>query len=77
MTCQTVLEKLEISSLSPAERLAAILMMPVEDILAKIPPGLPLHPVIDGVLIPSVPTSGGIVDKNTPTMPGNISAKDS
>jgi hypothetical protein len=37
----------------------------------------PLHPVIDGVLIPSVPTSGGIVDKNTPTMPGNISAKDS
>jgi hypothetical protein len=42
----------------------------LEDILAKIPPELPLHPVIDGALIPSVPTFSDIVDKNTPTMPG-------
>jgi hypothetical protein len=70
MTYQTVLEKLEINSMSPEERLAAILTMPVEDILTKIPPGLPLHPVIDRVLVSSVPTFSDIIDKNTPTMPG-------
>jgi hypothetical protein len=70
MTYQTVLEKLEISSISPKERLAGILTTPVEDILAKIPPGLPLHPVIDGILITSVPTFSDIVNKNTLTIPG-------
>jgi hypothetical protein len=70
MTYQTVLEKLEISDLSAEERVTAILTMPVEDILSKVPPGLPLFPVIDGKTVPVLPTFSDIVDTSSTTIPG-------
>lgn len=48
---KTVLERLGITSPTPEERVAALLAVPVEDILKKLPFNLPLRPMLDGELI--------------------------
>ena len=70
MTYKTVLENLGITATSPEERVSALLAIPAEDILTKLPPGLPLHPVLDGDLVPVEPTFKDIADKQSSTMPG-------
>lgn len=69
MTYKTVLGNLGISELSPEDRVKALLTMPINDILSKVPPGLPLFPVIDGTTIPGAPTFTDISSK-TSSLPG-------
>lgn len=70
MTYRTVLEKLGITATSAQERVEALLNVSVGDILAKLPPWLPLHPIIDGDIIPTTTLFNDIVNKQTLSMPG-------
>ncbi|OBT82647.1 hypothetical protein VE02_07942 [Pseudogymnoascus sp. 03VT05] len=51
-----VIQALELSHLSSAGRVEALLKVPIKTLLEKIPPMVPLMPVIDGTLIPGLST---------------------
>lgn len=47
----SVLEKLGISASTSKERLEALLTTSTEDVLGKVPPSLPLLPIVDGDIV--------------------------
>lgn len=66
----SVVKALDLENLSGPERVKAILEIPIKDLLEKIPPTMPLMPVVDGDIIPGVPTFSQISDKaEDPTYP--------
>lgn len=67
---KTVIESLGLESSPPEERVSAILTLPVDEILSKIPPGLPLQPVVDGDVVPLSPSFSEFANKEATTIPG-------
>lgn len=55
-TYQAVLGALNIKGETAKERVDALLKVPVDDILSKLPPGLPFLPILDGEMFPFLPT---------------------
>ncbi|KAL3426702.1 carboxylesterase [Phlyctema vagabunda] len=75
-TYTTVLEVLGIIATSAEDRVAALLATPAEDFLTKLPPGLPLHPYVDGDIIPVPVTFADISDPSTSVVPGKQWCRD-
>jgi hypothetical protein len=66
----SVAKALNLENLSGPERVKAIVEMPIETLLAKTPPTIPLMPVIDGDIIPGPTTFSQISSKvDDPTFP--------
>jgi hypothetical protein len=48
----SVIQVLGLKKLGPTERIEALLKVPSAELLTKVPPSIPLMPVVDGDLIP-------------------------
>lgn len=59
----SVVKALDLENLSGPERVKYILEVPIKDLLEKIPPTMPLIPVVDGDIFPGVPTFSQISNK--------------
>lgn len=67
---QQVLGVFGLESLSPEERIQKLLTIPLEEVIAKIPPNIPFLPMVDGDVIPTRPTYAAISDPKDESMPG-------
>lgn len=70
MTYKTVVEALGLSAKTPEERISILKKTPAEELLSRLPPGLPLQPVMDGDFIPTAATFKDVADLHSATMPG-------
>lgn len=52
---------------SPAERIQALLSLPVDELWQKVPPGTPLTPSIDNDTVPGVATFPGVSSQSEDT----------
>lgn len=69
----TLVDILGLKALSATERIQALTKMSAEELLAKTPSTLPVMPVLDGELIPGMPSFTAISSKEvdkTYQMPG-------
>ncbi|EHY61023.1 hypothetical protein ABEF95_010221 [Exophiala dermatitidis] len=69
-TYQQVLSILGLAELGPGERIQRLLSMPMDEIIARLPPSVALLPMIDGDIIPQRPTYVTIADQEDRSMPG-------
>lgn len=60
MAYSKIIEALGLKDKSPEERVQALLTLPVDDLWQKVPPGTPLIPSIDNVIVPGVATFPGV-----------------
>lgn len=70
---EKVVEAFGLADKSPAERIDAILTIPIDDLWQKVPMGTPLLPALDGETVPGVPdfpTVSSKEDNATFLMPG-------
>ena len=78
-TYDTVISQLGLKDMSAEDRIAALLQMPSEELLSKIPPHVPLLPLIDGDIV-SAPSSFPKIADRTETgvseVPGKAWCKD-
>ena len=68
-----LVEALDLKDLSAAERIKTLAEMPARELLAKAPPTLPLVPIMDGEIIPGMPSFDAVSSKEiheTYPMPG-------
>ncbi|KAJ4530043.1 hypothetical protein HRR80_000792 [Exophiala dermatitidis] len=69
-TYQQVMSILGLAELGPGERIQRLLSMPMDEIIARLPPSVALLPMIDGDIIPQRPTYVTIADQEDRSMPG-------
>jgi hypothetical protein len=67
---QQVVSTLGLDSLSTDERINQLLTLPLDEVIATLPPTIPFLPTIDGELVPVRPTFAAIGDKSDQSMPG-------
>ncbi|KAL2399166.1 hypothetical protein ABEF95_000334 [Exophiala dermatitidis] len=67
---QHALSILGLAELGPEERIQRLLSIPMDEIIARLPPSVALLPMIDGDIIPQRPTYASIADKEDRSMPG-------
>lgn len=58
-------ETLGLQDATPAERVAALLATPMDEVVAKLFPPLPYRPMVDGDLIPSAVTYASVADRES------------
>lgn len=68
-TYQAVLGILGLEKLQPEERIQQLLTLPLDQIIAKIPPYVAFMPTVDGEIIPCKPTFAAIADPADESMP--------
>ncbi|KAF2462453.1 para-nitrobenzyl esterase [Lineolata rhizophorae] len=57
-----VVEALGLKELEPAEQVKKLVEMPAEELMAKIPPSVPLLPCVDGDMVKAMSTYEGLAD---------------
>lgn len=67
---QRVLSVLGLDGLEPEERIKQLLSLPLDDVIAKLPPDIPFLPVIDGDIIPVRPSYGAVAGQEDHSIPG-------
>lgn len=70
------MEALGLKDKTGEERVKALLEMPAEDLLAKLPPSVLIAPAIDGDMVLSHPTHSQVVDRGSTTPKGKRWCKD-
>lgn len=70
MTYQAVLQSLGITATTAAERVQALLAVPIEEMMSKLPNGLPLQPAVDGDIIPIPAAFKDIGNLESSVVPG-------
>lgn len=68
-TYQTVCAALGIEGLSAEERIKALLNLPMEEIMAKIPPSVQPNAIVDGEIIATGPSYASVMDPNDNSVP--------
>lgn len=69
-TYQQVLSILGLENLDVDARIQQLLTLPTDEVIAKLPPSVPILPTIDGDVIPVRPTFSSVSDKADQSMPG-------
>ncbi|KIX03914.1 uncharacterized protein Z518_07467 [Rhinocladiella mackenziei CBS 650.93] len=67
---QKVLAVLGSEDLGPEERIQKLLSIPMDEIIAKLPPYITFLPMVDGDIIPCRPTFAAVSDPADESMPG-------
>lgn len=67
---QRVLSVLGLDTLEPEERIRKLLTLPLDEVIAKLPPDVPFMPVIDGDIIPLRPSYGAVGSREDLSLPG-------
>jgi hypothetical protein len=67
---QQVLSALGLDKLEPEERIKQLLSLPIDDVIAKLPPYIAFLPVIDGDIVPTRPTYEAIAQQEDQSLPG-------
>lgn len=67
---QQVLSVLGLDKLEPDERIKQLLSLPLDDVIAKLPPYVAFLPVIDGDIIPTKPTYDAVARQEDEGLPG-------
>ena len=78
-TYDTVMGILGLRDLTAEDRIATLVKMPSEEVFSKIPPQVPLLPLIDGDIIPAPSLFPGIADRSetgTSALPGKAWCSD-
>ena len=65
-----VLEKMGLTTKSPEDRVRTLIKTEPEDFLEKLPPGLPLLPLVDGDVLSTVENFAQWSEKDGPPYPG-------
>lgn len=65
-----VLDKLDLTTKSPEDRVRTLITTKPEDLLEKLPPGLPLFPLVDGEVLSTPASFAQLSEKNGPPFPG-------
>ncbi|KIX96457.1 uncharacterized protein Z520_07723 [Fonsecaea multimorphosa CBS 102226] len=69
-TYQQVLSILGLEKLDAEQRIQKLLTLPMDEVIAKLPPSVAFLPTVDGEIIPVQPTFAGVADKSDQSMPG-------
>jgi hypothetical protein len=71
-TYQQVLSILGLENLDAEERIQKLLTLPVDEVIAKLPPFVAFLPALDSDIIPVRPTFASVADKSDRSMPGKL-----
>ena len=69
-TYQQVLSILGLDKLEAEQRIEKLLTLPMDEVIAKLPPSVAFLPTVDGDTIPVQPTFAGVADRSDQSMPG-------
>ncbi|OQV00230.1 hypothetical protein CLAIMM_05756 [Cladophialophora immunda] len=69
-TYQQVLSILGLEKLDAEQRIQKLLTLPMDEVIAKLPPSVAFLPTIDGDVIPVQPSFAGVADPSDRSMPG-------
>ncbi|KEF52123.1 uncharacterized protein A1O9_11749 [Exophiala aquamarina CBS 119918] len=67
---QQVLSVLGIDKLEPDERVNQLLSLPLDDVIARLPPSIAFLPAIDGEIVPTRPTYDAVSRQEDQELPG-------
>ncbi|OAL25855.1 hypothetical protein AYO20_10317 [Fonsecaea nubica] len=69
-TYQQVLSILGLENLDVDQRIQKLLNLPMDEVIAKLPPSVAFLPTVDGDVVPVQPTFAGVADQSDQSMPG-------
>ncbi|OAP54791.1 esterase/lipase [Fonsecaea erecta] len=69
-TYQQLLSILGLDKLDAEERIQKLLTLPMDEVIAKLPPSVTFLPTVDGDIIPVQPTFAEVADRTDQSMPG-------